>query len=102
MTIAAPFCGGARSAVRFLIDGPRLFICDACVGACTALLPKDDVRGGAGRLSPGGFCSAEFSSKTCSMPWGGQGHNQAAARFLPLRNSRLNTRRRQRASRVWL
>ena len=48
------FCGSARSAVRFLIDGPRVFICDVCVGACTALLPKEDVRGGTVVYHPAG------------------------------------------------
>jgi ATP-dependent protease Clp ATPase subunit len=48
------FCGSTRSAVWFLIDGPRVFICNACVGACTALLPDDDIRRGAVVYRPAG------------------------------------------------
>jgi ATP-dependent protease Clp ATPase subunit len=39
------FCGRERLAVGFLIDGPRVFICDRCVAECKALLPTGDPKG---------------------------------------------------------
>jgi ATP-dependent protease Clp ATPase subunit len=48
------FCGSTRSAVRFLIDGPRVSICNACADACMALLPEDDVRGATVVYHPAG------------------------------------------------
>jgi ATP-dependent protease Clp ATPase subunit len=40
------FCGKRRVEVRKLISGPRVFICDECVGRCREVigpLPADDV-----------------------------------------------------------
>ena len=34
------FCGKARSQVKKLISGPRVFICDNCVATCVDLLAK--------------------------------------------------------------
>ena len=36
------FCGKRRREVRKLISGPRVFICDACVGLCNDILVKED------------------------------------------------------------
>jgi ATP-dependent protease Clp ATPase subunit len=42
------FCGRASGAVRKLISGPRVFICDDCVEACVDLAsPDEETRPGA-------------------------------------------------------
>ena len=46
------FCGSLRSAVGHLVNGPRVFICDGCVRACTELLPKDDAVGAVVQYRP--------------------------------------------------
>jgi hypothetical protein len=46
------FCGGPRSAVGHLVNGPRVSICDRCVRACTELLPKGDTVGAAVQYRP--------------------------------------------------
>jgi ATP-dependent Clp protease ATP-binding subunit ClpX len=38
--LACSFCGLSDSEVKRLIAGPRVFICDACVGACNEILAK--------------------------------------------------------------
>ena len=35
------FCGQRREQVRKLISGPRVFICDECVGLCVGILEED-------------------------------------------------------------
>src|SRR5215475_6531634 len=36
------FCGKRRREVRKLISGPRVFICDECVGLCNDILAKEE------------------------------------------------------------
>jgi ATP-dependent Clp protease ATP-binding subunit ClpX len=35
------FCGKPEESARKLIAGPRVFICDACVGLCVDILRQD-------------------------------------------------------------
>jgi len=46
------FCGRPRLAVGHLVNGPRVFICDGCVRACTELLPMGDSVGAAVQYRP--------------------------------------------------
>ena len=68
------FCGRARSAVRKLVCGPGVFICDACVSGCLhALDPTDEKAGSATELliqpagpeTPTAIC--EYRART--RPW---------------------------------
>ena len=44
------FCGKPQDQVRRLIAGPNfVYICDACVGKCTAILAAEEAKGAAGR-----------------------------------------------------
>src|SRR5512134_3496130 len=38
------FCGKRRREVRKLISGPRVFICDECVGLCNDILAKEEAQ----------------------------------------------------------
>src|SRR5262249_47412323 len=42
------FCGKSRRDVRKLISGPRVFICDECIGRCNEILGEDEFIGGPG------------------------------------------------------
>jgi ATP-dependent Clp protease ATP-binding subunit ClpX len=39
------FCGKRRREVRKLISGPRVYICDECVGACNEILSREVTQG---------------------------------------------------------
>jgi ClpX C4-type zinc finger len=43
------FCGKRHSEVSKLIAGPTVFICDACVDICNAILEASQNLSGAGR-----------------------------------------------------
>ena len=48
--IQCSFCGKPPDRVRRLIAGPNfVYICDACVGKCTAILAAEEAKGAAGR-----------------------------------------------------
>ncbi len=38
------FCGKRRKEVRKLISGPRVFICDECVGLCNDIIAKEEAQ----------------------------------------------------------
>src|SRR3954467_3469143 len=38
------FCGKRRREVRKLISGPRVFICDECVGLCNDIIAKEEAQ----------------------------------------------------------
>ena len=41
MKFACDFCGQAKEAVRYLISGPRVFVCDGCVTRFIELAQED-------------------------------------------------------------
>ena len=40
-TLTCSFCGKGRAAVRRLIAGPDVFICDACVTLCSEIIATE-------------------------------------------------------------
>ena len=53
------FCGKRRSEVRRLVSGPRVFICDECVGRCREII---------GPRPPPGDGSDDSGRTTLDMP----------------------------------
>ncbi len=45
--IVCSFCGRASSAVERIVAGPAVYICNDCVGLCSAVLDESPPRGGA-------------------------------------------------------
>ncbi|SEC24956.1 ClpX C4-type zinc finger [Rhizobiales bacterium GAS191] len=45
--LACSFCGLPDSEVKRLIAGPKVFICDACIGACNEILARHPPKDGA-------------------------------------------------------
>ena len=45
--MACSFCGKSADQVQRLIAGPRVFICDACVAECNAILAAHSPEAGA-------------------------------------------------------
>lgn len=41
---ACSFCGKSRHAVEFLIAGPKVYICDECIGLCNGILEEEALR----------------------------------------------------------
>ena len=39
--LACSFCGKSQSAVKKLITGPRIYICDECVELCNEILNEE-------------------------------------------------------------
>ena len=38
------FCGKSQSAVKKIVAGPGVFICDECVELCNEILNEDDIK----------------------------------------------------------
>jgi ATP-dependent protease Clp ATPase subunit len=48
------FCGKERTTVRFLINAPRVRICDECVAGCCALAHDGSLKGASSPFQPCG------------------------------------------------
>ena len=42
-TLHCSFCGKSQHEVRKLIAGPKVFICDECVGLCNGIIENEEV-----------------------------------------------------------
>ena len=42
--VACSFCGKSHSAVKKIVAGPGVFICDECVELCNEILNEDDIK----------------------------------------------------------
>jgi ClpX C4-type zinc finger len=51
--LACSFCGKPDSEVKRLIAGPKVFICDTCVGLCNDILAARPPPGEASLAAPG-------------------------------------------------
>ena len=52
INLSCSFCGKSQREVKKLIAGPKVFICDECVGLCHQIIAEEFVREGARPLSP--------------------------------------------------
>lgn len=43
--MACSFCGRSEHEVTNLVAGPRVYICDACIEACTAIIAAERAGG---------------------------------------------------------
>lgn len=43
--LACSFCGRFEQEVANLVAGPRIYICDACIDACSAIIAAERARG---------------------------------------------------------
>ena len=39
--LACSFCGRSENEVSKLVAGPRVYICDACIDACSAIVAQE-------------------------------------------------------------
>src|SRR5579872_6976966 len=51
------FCGKRRREVRKLISGPRVFICDECVGLCNEIIAREVIQGEGRPPRPAEICT---------------------------------------------
>jgi hypothetical protein len=58
------FCGKSQNEVRTLIQGPNVFICDECIGLCTDIVRKEDVKRAVKADSKADACDEMPPSKT--------------------------------------
>jgi len=42
--VSCSFCGKSQSAVKKIVAGPGVFICDECVELCNEILNEDDIK----------------------------------------------------------
>ena len=42
-TLHCSFCGKSQNDVRKLIAGPKVFICDECVGLCNGVIENEEI-----------------------------------------------------------
>jgi hypothetical protein len=52
VNLSCSFCGKSQREVRRLIAGPRVFICDSCIGLCNQILGDELSRDATSSVAP--------------------------------------------------